>query len=243
MGKLSLGRFVPQRQNKNVIQTETNTTPKPKKSIRLRHLVGAAIIVALLAFFTVVILNKVLPRYADDGAQLSGVAKEYQQKLPGLKSAVDKDKNSAAARKEYAVALYATRDLDGAKKQYEAAVKIDGNDAVAYNNLANAYRDLGDTDKAVAAYEKSIELNPKSLNTYANLANVQLYTKKDVSSAVSTYKKGLQALPNNAQLELLLGIAYEQGDNRALALQTYRHILTYDAQNAAAKAATDRLDK
>jgi len=173
----------------------------------------------------------------------TAVSAEYEKRLPELKKAVDSNPSDAAARKNYAVALYATGDLKGARKQYEEAVKINDRDAIAYNNLGNVYRDLGDIDKTISAYEKSIQINDKSINTYVNLANTQLYSKKDNNAAITTYKNGLKALPDNEQLQLLLGIAYEQADRVNEARQTYEAILAKNADNTAAKANLERLNK
>lgn len=171
----------------------------------------------------------------------SAVSAEFKKQLPSLEKAVQQHPKDAEARKNYAVALYATGDPNGAKKQYEEAVKINPKDAVAYNNLGNVYRDLHQTDKAVDAYNASIKLNGKSINTYANLANVQLYIQNKPTDAIATYQKGLKALPNNAQLQLLLGLAYEANGNTTKAKQTYQTILAHNPKNAAAKANLNRL--
>jgi len=199
----------------------------------------------VIALIVIVILGVVIwhatHRQAPVRQPASAVSAEFKKQLPSLEKAVKQHPNDAEARKNYAVALYATGDPAAAKDQYEQAVKINPKDALAYNNLGNVYRDLHDTSKAVAAYKTSIKLNPKSLNTYANLANVQLYTQNKPDDAIATYQQGLTALPNNSQLQLLLGLAYEQKGDTAKAKQTYQNILAHDANNAAAKANLDRL--
>lgn len=170
------------------------------------------------------------------------VSAEYERRLPELEQAAKNNPNDAAARKNYAVALYATGDLDKARDEYEAAVKINDKDATAYNNLGNIYRDLNNANKAVESYRKSLEINNTSINTYVNLANLQLYTQNNKDAAIATYKDGLKVLPNNEQLQLLLGIAYEQADQVDNAKQTYQSILARNGDNAAAKANLDRLN-
>lgn len=174
-------------------------------------------------------------------SQLTGVAREYEQQLPELKQKVDENKEDATARTNYAVALYASKNLEEARKQYEEAAKIDGNNATTYNNLGNVYRDLKQNDKAVEAYEKAISLNPQNLNTYSNLANLQLYTLNDAEAAITTYNKGIEAIENNIQLRLLLGIAYEYDKQPEQARATYQTILDEDPENTAANAALERL--
>ncbi len=172
----------------------------------------------------------------------SEVQKAYEEKLPELKKAVSDNPDDPSAHKNYAVALYATGDLGGARKQYEETVKLNDQDAIAYNNLGNVYRDLGKYDDAIEAYETSIKLNDESINTYVNLANVQLYNKGDSDAAIATYEKALKALPDNAQLRLLLGIAYEEAGQKDAARQQYEAILEDDSENAAAQANLDRLN-
>lgn len=167
----------------------------------------------------------------------------YAKQLPDLKKKAESNPNDADARRNYAVALYVTRDLERAKQQYEAATAINDKDAVTYNNLGNVYRDLGKINEAIDAYNKSLELDPNSVNTYANLANIQLYSKNKPLDAIETYKTGLSHLPANTQLQLLLGLAYEQAKDIPSAKQTYENILANDKDNTAAKANLERLNK
>lgn len=173
----------------------------------------------------------------------SQVVTEYKDKLPELKTAIEKNPKDAVARRNYAVALYVISDLEAAKNQYEEAIKIDNKDATTYNNLGNTYRDLKNYDKAVEAYSKAIDLNPKYTNAYVNLANVQLYSQKKSDDAIATYKKALKAMPNDNQIELLLGIAYENAGKTTEAKQTYQNILSRSPDDKAAKSNLDRLNK
>lgn len=173
----------------------------------------------------------------------SQVVTEYKDKLPELKSAIEKNPKDAVARRNYAVALYVISDYKAAKSQYEEAIKIDNKDATTYNNLGNTYRDLKDYNKAVEAYNKAIDLNPKYTNAYVNLANIQLYSLKKSDDAIDTYKKALKAMPNDNQIELLLGIAYENAGKTTEAKQTYQNILSRSPDDKAAKNNLDRLNK
>lgn len=207
---------------------------------RRRRLITIAVLVLIV--LGGIIWWKIAHRQAPVVQPASAVSAEFKKQLPDLKKKADQNPKDAEAHKNYAVALYATGDPNGAKKQYEQAVKINPKDAVAYNNLGNTYRDLHKIDKAVDAYKQSIKLNNKSLNTYANLANIQLYSQNDANAAIQTYQDGLKALPGNTQLELLLGLAYEANGDNAKAKQTYQDILAHDSGNAAAQANLDRLN-
>jgi tetratricopeptide (TPR) repeat protein len=166
---------------------------------------------------------------------------EYQRALPKLKTKADENKKSVDAQKNYAIALYASGDAKAAKAQYEKVIQLNPSDASAYNYLANAQRDLGQTNDAIVSYKKAISLDSKQVNYYANLANVQLYTLHKPEDAISTYQKGLEAVPHNSQLEFLLGTTYENNGNTEAAKQTYENILSYDPTNQLAKTALERL--
>lgn len=210
------------------------------KSHKAVSIAGALVLVVVVAGLTVWLIaqNNNANRQVTSGE----VSAEYQRRLPELEQAAKDSPNDATARKNYAVALYATGDLEKARDEYNAAVKINDRDAVAYNNLGNIYRDLGDTNKAVESYRKSLEINNSAINTYVNLANVQLYSQNNSDAAIATYKDGLKNLPDNEQLQLLLGIAYEQADQISNAKQSYQTILAKNGDNAAAKANLDRLN-
>lgn len=228
--------------------TGVATPKRPKKrrpsvvSWVKTHKVISSIIAVLLVAGIIAGVLVYSARQNDKKAPASEVVAEYQKRLPDLASEVKNKPNDASARKNYAVALYATGDLHKARQQYEKAVDINDKDSTAYNNLGNVYRDLKNNDKAVEAYKKSIELNSKSINTYVNLANVQLYVLDKADDAIATYKSGLKALPNNEQLELLLGLAYEHSGDTAKAKQTYQNILSRNGENVAAKANLERLN-
>jgi len=203
--------------------------------------ISIIILGVIFVILAVTVTVAIMSRTETKEVKQTAIGLEYQQKLPELKQSVEKSPKDAEARKSYGVALYATGDLEGAKKQYEEATKLNDKDAVAFNNLANTYRDLNQVDKAIDTYKKSIQLSPKSLNAYANLANVQLYSKNKPQDAIATYKDGLKELPNNTQLQQLLAVAYEQAKDTTNAKKTYEAILSHDAENIAAKAALERL--
>jgi len=226
-----------------VLLNNISSIVKSVASWASKNKIVAIIIVGVILLFAVgSIVLAVVSKKEPTEVKQTQIGLEYQQKLPELKESVDKSPKDATARKNYGVALYATGDLDGAKKQYEEASKLDKKDAVVLNNLANTYRDLGQVDKAIETYKKSIELAPKSLNTYSNLANVQLYSKNKPQDAIATYQAGLKELPDNTQLQQLLAVAYEQAKDVANAKKTYEEILSHDAENTAAKAAIERLN-
>lgn len=209
--------------------------------IRVHKRVSSGIGIVLLLAIAAGVFFLINPQEKAPIKELTGVAGEYQRRLPELKKAAEDKPDDVTAHKNYAVALYATNDLEGARKQYEKATKLNDKDATAFNNLGNVYRDLGKIKESIAAYTTSIELNPKSLNVYANLANVQLYRQSDANAAIATYQRGLKELPDNTQLQLLLAAAYKQADQTDKARATYQVILEREPDNRAAVAGLERL--
>lgn len=221
---------------------------KQKVHIRVRNqfftykklILTIAIAVVLLITVIVLLVNIFVVK--DDATSVAtGAAASYAKQLPQLSTAVKNNPNDPAARKQYAVALYATKDLEGAREQYEEAAKLNGQDAAVFNNLGNVYRDLGEIDNAIKVYRQAIELDPTFINPYVNLANIQLYSQNNPDAAIETYKQALGSLPGDEQIELLLGLAYEHKGDKSSAKQTYEAILVRNPDNAAAKANLERL--
>lgn len=206
-----------------------------------RKLLIAASVTLVALILVLLVLNFIIPHKVTLSKNPS--VAEYQRQLPVLKDSAAKNPKDTDAQKNYAIALYASGDIKAAKAQYEKVLALNPADASAYNYLANAERDLGQTKEAVASYQKAIELDPKQTNYYANLANVQLYSLNTPEDAIVTYTSGLKAVPNNSQLEYLLGSAYEKAGKNNQAQKTYEHILTYEPTNQLAKAALERLTK
>ncbi len=228
---------------RNIVGKIRNALTDLGRAIRSRRKLSIIIALVIIAALAGLVWWLIAQQSGTSRRVSSGeVSAEYQRRLPELERAAKDKPNDASARKNYAVALYATGDLEKARDEYQAAVKINDKDAIAYNNLGNIYRDLNNANKAVESYRKSIEINKTSINTYVNLANLQLYTQNNSDAAIATYKEGLKNLPDNEQLRLLLGIAYEQADQIDNAKQTYEAILAKNNDNAAAKANLERLN-
>lgn len=220
---------------RGLLRVGSATLSGKRKSIFL--VVGLVIICGIIAFG----YYRSTRDTARPKVQANAVTKSYEKQLPALKAKAEQHPDDATARKAYAVALYVTGNKQEAQKQYEAAVKLDPQDATTYNNLGNTYRDLGKTNEATEAYEKAIHINAKLINPYVNLANLQMYTLHKADDGIATYKAALKAMPANAEVQVLLGLAYEQMGNVTEAKQTFQSVLASHPDNAAAKSNLDRL--
>lgn len=206
-----------------------------------RRLMLALIIWAVLTLMIGLLIARQRSEDHKKEAQKNPIISSYQKQLPALADEVKKNTDDPKARQNYAVALYATGDLGKAKEQYESGVKLAPQDATLRNNLGNTYRDLGDYKKAVAAYQKSIELSPKQTTAYINLANLYLYTLNKKDLAIKTYQDGMANSPDNQDMQVLLGIAYEQAGDKDSARQTFQNVLDKNSQNTAAQAGLKRV--
>lgn len=215
--------------------------PKERQWFRRKKLViiVVVVVVVLAALLAYLIFKPEKKEELSNNPIIAG----YEKQLPSLEKKVDDNPKDAQSVQDYAVALYATGDLQASKEQYEALVKLLPKDATARNNLGNVYRDLKEYDKAVEAYQKAIELDSKNVNAYTNLANLYIYTLDKKDLGIKTYQDALKALPDNLELKILLGIAYEQNDDKSNAREQFEAVLASDSDNAAAAAGLKRVQE
>jgi tetratricopeptide (TPR) repeat protein len=225
------------------LYSDTQQQPvAPRRNWFQRHprrtkVLAAAILILIIA----VALWLALKPEKKNEVSNNPVIASYQKQLPELADKVQDNPKDPQALQDYAVALYATGDIKGAQKQYEALVSVSSKDATARNNLGNVYRDLGDYDKAVDSYQEAIKLDAKNVNAYTNLANLYIYTLNKKDLGIKTYQEALKNLPDNVDVQVLLGIAYEQNDDKANARQWFEKVLAADPDNAAAAAGLKRV--
>jgi tetratricopeptide (TPR) repeat protein len=171
----------------------------------------------------------------------NATAESYRKQLPALKAKADNDKDAGAIR-DFAIALYVTGQYDDAVFQYNRAIKASPKDSALYNNLANVQRDQGHFNDAVTNYNKALSINSQLVTAYVNLANVQIYSQRKLDAGIITYEHGIDVMPDNAQLKILLGLAYEQKGKTAEAKAQYQDVLDSDPTNQAAKSNLARLN-
>ncbi len=215
---------------------------KLKTLLNLRLIIAAVIILVILVaggYYTTqkskTSVNKI--------STTNAIVESYKAQLPNLAKASEKNPNNPSARRDYAVALYATGDLQKAYEQYQQAVKLNGSDPILYNNLANVARDLGKYDEAINAYEKAISLNPKAVNPYFNLANLYIFTLGKAELGIEVYENALEENSGNVDLQIQLGIAYEQADDKVKAADAYNEVLKTSPNSPAALAGLQRLNQ
>jgi tetratricopeptide (TPR) repeat protein len=208
-----------------------------------RFIYISLVLVAIIIGIVVYLLLKSDTTKTTTTTPYSEAVASYQSRLPHLEEEAKDNPKDINAQREYAIALYAVSKFPEAKSQYLKTLKLSPEDSTLHNNLGNICRDLKDYKQAVSYYQESIDLNPKQVNAYVNLANLQIYMLNKVSDGIRTYQKAITALPDNDELRVLLGLAYEQNGEVDKAKTIYQQILSSNPNNTAAKNNLARLNK
>lgn len=172
----------------------------------------------------------------------SNLIDQYNQDLKDLKNKANKS-GSAEDLQAYGIAQYATGDQVGAIETYTKQIAKDDKNIIAHSGLANALRDQKKFDQAILEYKKVIELAPTDISAYVNLASMYQYQLNQKDKAIETYNQGIEKNPKSTDLLILEALAYEQNSDTANAKKTYEKVLATDENNAAAKAALERLSQ
>ena len=105
---------------------------------------------------------------------------------------------------------YILKDLNQSLEAYSQATQVNPDGFIAWNNIGNIQRDLLNFWEAEKAYKQAIEINPSYIPAYINL--VDLYViwpideagEKKEQQIISLLQKGIEANPENSQLQEVL---------------------------------------
>jgi tetratricopeptide (TPR) repeat protein len=138
------------------------------------------------------------------------------------------------------------QDKADAAIQYLRQVQKDNPDNLyAQTLLGQVLAGSGDQEAAQTIFESTLQTNESWLPGYTALAGLQ----SDLGSQIDIYKRGLEAVPGNQELALLLGTAYERDGRVEDAIASYEGALKANselpavANNLAALLADYRTDK
>lgn len=201
--------------------------------------------VTLLVVLVIIVLGITLsrPQPTMTANNTNPVVESYRNNLPELESRVAQNANNPESIRNYAVALYATGDLESAKEQYIREQALNPNDPVLFNNLGNIYRDSGEYQQAVDSYQKSIDLDKSQLNVYVNLANLYIYVLQQPDLGYGVYLKGIENSPNNKEALLLqLANAYRDAGLNEKAIEKYNEILALNPSNTVVRSLLESLE-
>jgi tetratricopeptide (TPR) repeat protein len=103
----------------------------------------------------------------------------------------------------------------------------------AYTLLGQVHLRSGRWDEARQALSRSVELRDDVWTTYRDLAGIELRNGR-TEQALQVLADGLEALPDNAQLRLLLAQVQEQLGQFAAAMEQYQLVLDRDPRSVVA---------
>jgi tetratricopeptide (TPR) repeat protein len=172
-------------------------------------------------------------------AKISGSGSENLLSL--LKENADSELNNAKAQYDYAFEAHAKGNLSSAIEYYRKAINLDPRMADAYLNLGAALIAQNSYSQAIEALTKATELNPTSskaqeLLAEANKADksgkyeeaLKFHQEGKVREAISLYEEALEANPDNPEILINMGAAYQTDQQYDKALQKYEEALALD---------------
>ncbi|XP_065913269.1 Bardet-Biedl syndrome 4 protein-like [Dysidea avara] len=112
---------------------------------------------------------------------------------------------------------------------YTEALKLSPSDWEILHNQGVCLVHLKAYDKAVGNLQKALELSPQTV-TYMELGRVHLL-KKDVTSALTVYKRAVSHSPENPEVLSTLGLLYLEQGQPQKAFECLGSALTYDPSN------------
>jgi tetratricopeptide (TPR) repeat protein len=126
------------------------------------------------------------------------VSERPQEAVEHYRRAVEASPEDAEARRNLALALRATGDLDGALAELERAAQLAPRSHVVAFDLGNLQMARGAQEAAAAAFASSIAIAPDFVPARFNLANTQLMLGK-AAEALANLERVLELDPGHAR--------------------------------------------
>jgi choline-sulfatase len=155
-------------------------------------------------------------------------AGNYQKAAEYLRRAHELRPDDAAGALDYARALEANRDLNGAREVLQASLKVNPHQFAARLLLGQIYFRSGDADAALDQLEAAALLKPENVEAKTSIAKA-LLTQKKFADAVDLLVPVAQSSTHDADVFTLLAQAYaglgrredaRRAESRAQALRT-----------------------
>jgi tetratricopeptide (TPR) repeat protein len=162
-----------------------------------------------------------------------------------LKDIANKEPHNPQAQYEVAFEAHSNGDLNTAITYYKRAIQINPQMADAYTNLGAALIAEKEFEEATRILKKAEELDPankeiQKLLTEAQKVQMsskyetalQLHQQGQIKDAIKIYEEALLASPDNPEILINLGAAYQTDKRYDQALQKYEEALTLDPNSA-----------
>jgi len=202
-------------------------------------------------------LNAILqidPNYTMAKKELLNIAKEVSgsgisnaSTYQILKEAADKDTYNAKAQYDAGFEAHSTGNIAEAVTYYRKAIALDPKMTDAYANLGAALISQKDYTEALEILNKAAQLDPsndKVQKLISDIKEVQkgssydealaLHQQGKVKEAIMAYKNAIAEAPNNPEIYINLGAAYQSIKNYDLAIQQYRKAISLDPKSSLA---------
>jgi Flp pilus assembly protein TadD len=128
-----------------------------------------------------------------------------------LRRLLDLAPDNRTVRFQLATVLERAQDYEGAIGQYEQLVAADPSSSVFANNLASLLSERRSDEASLSrAYALASKLSTTRLPQFLDTLGWILYRKGELTRAVPLLKAAADGLPDDARINLRLGLAYKQ---------------------------------
>ena len=169
--------------------------------------------------------------------------KEYTDELLKLDSDLLKKHAEHSRWHEAASIKKFFNDFIGARDIWEYVLVVDSKDTAVFSNLGSLYAmHLPDYPKAEKYYLQAIAVNPALTPAILGLADLyKTFYKEKYAEVPTVIKKGLLAVPGDANLMIFLATYYKESGLIQEALKYYEESLIYQPDNQPVIKEVERL--
>lgn len=196
-----------------------------------------AVLVFVLLLGVVGVGGYVIRGYVAGERRIGSIEDATIQKV---RKEVDKDPADADARLRLAYAYQRARQWDKALAEYSKVLELDPKAVAAYYNRGVIYSKLGVDDRAEKAWWDVLKIDQG--HVLAAKALGEMYAKQGhYRSLVRAVRPAVVAHPDMADLQYLMGVAYENLGHPDWAMLRYKLALKYSPDLVKAREAVKRL--
>jgi len=147
---------------------------------------------------------------------------QYEESAVAYRKALEGAPESAVALEGLVFSLVQAGDGAAARKFLDARIAANPDEIAGRYLLANIAAEAGDANTARRLYGEVLELTPQFAGAYLAIARTH---DGDPEAQAAVYRRGLAALPGNAQFGLLLGSIHERRGEYEDAIAVYEALL------------------
>jgi tetratricopeptide (TPR) repeat protein len=156
--------------------------------------------------------------------------KKFDSAIHEFEQAMAKSKDISMPLMSIVTANLSQRKPERAVARLNGVIKEFPKYPVAHELLGEVYFFEKKYDEAEQSLRNAIEANPKWNVPYRTLGNIYL-VKGDVAKAGQVYQQGLNAVPDDPELQMLLAGSYERARSYDKAIDVYEKVLGKNSAN------------